>query len=90
MRGERAKAKRNSMTAARKQAAADQLPKAPGDMQVKGKTDTGQLLYSWQNFEVPSTPRRLRPSLPEGVFRTEAGLAAGSHSRARSEEDATQ
>ena len=65
LRGEHAKANRRVALAARKTATANQLPKVPGDLEVKGRRDTGHLLYAWNDVEVPVTPREHRPALPE-------------------------
>ena len=65
LRGEHAKANRQAAVAARKTATADQLPKVPGDLEVKGRRGTGHLLYAWNGVEVAATPREHRPALPE-------------------------
>ena len=69
LRGEHARAKkkasREASRAARQKAAADQMPKTPGDLAVKQRKETGHLIYAWKGFEVSVTPRDLRPDLPE-------------------------
>ncbi len=67
LRGEHAKANRKTVLAARKKAAADQTPKAPGDLEVKGRRSASQLTYAWNGFEVAVTPREHRPALSEGA-----------------------
>ena len=67
IRGEHAKASRKVNAAARREAVQAQLPKVPGDMGVKGKTDGEKLIYTWHGVEVDVTPRRCRPSLPDGA-----------------------
>ena len=65
IRGEHAKARQKESVAARREALEAQLPKVPGDMGVKGKTDGEKLTYTWHGVEVDVTPRRCRPSLPD-------------------------
>ena len=67
IRGEHAKASRKESAAARQEALQAQLPKVPGDMGVKGKTDGEKLIYTWHGVEVDVTPRRCRPSLPDAA-----------------------
>ena len=63
VRGEHAKHHRQASRAARKEAMDRRLPKGPGDMAVKCRTDTGKLKYSCEGVEVEVTPRWLRPPL---------------------------
>ena len=69
MRGERAKANRKATVATRRRAVADQLPQGAGDLEVKGRKETGQLTYSWNGYEVPVTPRERRQDLPHDASR---------------------
>ena len=39
----------------------------PGDLEVKGRDETGHQWYAWNGIEVPVTPRELRPRLIEGA-----------------------
>ena len=61
VRAEHAKAKKQRQVETKKKMHADQLPKAAHDLEVKKREDTGHLLYAYNGFEVPVTPRRYRP-----------------------------
>ena len=58
MRAAHAKAKDKASLAARQEAMKAQLPKAPGEMTVKGKTNDGKLTCTWEGVEVNVTPGR--------------------------------
>ena len=47
--------------------AESQLPKAVGEMDIKGTNDNERLIYAWENTEVLVTPRKTRPVPSEEV-----------------------
>ena len=73
LRGEHAKRQRAAKRAVKEARLSQQVPLEPGEMTVKGKSPTGQLIYTWkaddtdgiqanQVFEVLATPRAMRPA----------------------------
>lgn len=65
--GEHAREKLQASRSIREKGVAAQMPKAAGDLEVKKRSESGQLLYAWNGIEVPVTPRALRAPLSEGA-----------------------
>ena len=66
------KARRAARARARAAGMAADVPKAAGDMDVRGRTVKGKLIYSWGDsvrgrVEVEVTPRAHRAPLPDGA-----------------------
>ena len=66
------KARRAARSRARAAGMAADVPKAAGDMDVRGRTVKGKLIYSWGDsvrgrVEVEVTPRAHRAPLPDGA-----------------------
>ena len=64
MRGLHAKAKRIAATLSRSNAVQYVFPQCAGDMDVKGSTSIGKLIYKWEGHMVEVTPIRFRPPVP--------------------------
>lgn len=65
-----AKAKRQSCADTKRNGLKSQLPQTINDLEVKRKASTGHLVYAFNNFEAPVTPRQLRQTPPEELSRT--------------------
>jgi hypothetical protein len=60
MRAIHAKARRTSAKQQKQQCIDTQMPRKTTDLEVKRREPTGHLLYAFNNFEIPVTPRKLR------------------------------
>ena len=60
LRAAHAKARRQSCAQAKRRGFELQLPQTTGELEVKRRESTGHLVYAFNNFEAPVTPRKLR------------------------------
>ena len=73
--GEHSREKLQATRSIRAKGVAAQMPKAAGDLEVKKRSESGQLMYAWNGMEVPVTPRRLRAPLIEGASKWQDSCA---------------